>query len=313
MTCHGLVSVGRSAAMVASGGGAAASTAGFAHGFAHSQGRRPTMEDELLLGVPLADDVLLFGVFDGHAGRAAVQRLVEWIPQALRDAMAEGDPSAWPQLTPEAITNALLAVDERLLDASEAEGGWEDGATALLAIMHAGEPRLPVQLVQLGDSQAVLCGAMGAEALCAQHRVGDPEEDARLRECGAETCEGRVVGNGGGVAVTRALGDAPIKRVEASGLIAVPQVTVQVLCAADELLIIGCDGLWDVMEPEEAWDLARKRGRSRDGAWDLQVAATALVQGALDRQTGDNVSVVLVGLKRPRAPGAASGRARGRT
>ena len=125
------------------------------------------MEDELLLGVPLADDVLLFGVFDGHAGRAAVQRLVEWIPQALRDAMAEGDPSAWPRLTPEAITKALLAVDERLLDASEAEGGWEDGATALLAIMHAGEPRLPVQLVQLGDSQAVLCGAMGAEALCA--------------------------------------------------------------------------------------------------------------------------------------------------
>ena len=293
----------------------ATSGAGLSQGFAHCQGRRTSMEDEIILGVPLADGVLLYGVLDGHGGRAVVERLVTWLPDALRAVLLD-DASVWPRLTPERITEALQSVDERLLAASEAEGGWEDGSTALLAIAcfdDDGPQRQwrPLQLVQLGDCQAALCGAMGAETLCAQHRVGEAAEDARLDACGATVEEGRVIGNGRGVAVTRALGDAPIKRAESSGLSAVPEVRMQPLSAADELLILGCDGLWDVMHAEDAWEVAKKAGRKRPGEWDLEAAATGLVQAALDRNTGDNVSVVLVSLKRPRGakPNAAAGRA----
>ena len=75
---------------------------------------------------------------------------------------------------------------------------------------------------------------------------------------------------------------------------------------ADKLLILGCDGLWDVIEPDDAYGVAKKAGRARDGRWDLQAAAHALVVAALERKTGDNVSVLLLGLKKPRrSPGAA--------
>ena len=284
---------------------------GFAHGFAHCQGRRPYMEDEVMVDIPLADGVRMFAVFDGHAGRKAIERIVEWVPEELRLALSKcTDADEWPRLTPEAITAAMLNVDTKLLAASEAEENWDDGATALLAITLDGEPRNAVQLVQLGDGQAVLGGAMGVEALCAQHRVGDDDEDARLAECGASTEDGRVTGNGRAVAVTRSLGDAAVKRATSSGLIAVPSVTEQSLSAADELIILGSDGLWDVFEPQDAYDVAKKAGRARNGEWDLAASAKALVQGALDRKSGDNISTVLIGLKRPRNPGGQRGGAR---
>jgi hypothetical protein len=49
-----------------------------------------------------------------------------------------------------------------------------------VALTLAGEPRQPVQLIQLGDSQAVLCGALGADMLCAQHRVGEVRSRPQL-------------------------------------------------------------------------------------------------------------------------------------
>ena len=64
----------------------------------------------------------------------------------------------------------------------------------------------------------------------------------------------------------------------------------------DELLIIGCDGLWDVLSDEEAWSVARRCGK-KGGAWDLQAAAEGLTAAALERGSSDNVSVVCVKLK----------------
>ena len=63
---------------------------------------------------------------------------------------------------------------------------------------------------------------------------------------------------------------------------------------------LGCDGLWDVTTPDDAYSLAKRKAKSRMGVWDLEKAAKALVEDALERKTGDNVSVVVIGLKRPR-------------
>lgn len=285
-----------------------ASTSGFPYGYAHAQGRRSSMEDAVLLGTPIADGMHLFAVFDGHGGTKAVDRLTEWLPAALHDA-ASTSPDG--RLTPNSISSVFKAVDERLLEISATEGGWSDGATALLALAFDADPRPPLQLVQLGDSQAALCGAMGVSALCSQHRVGEPAEDDRLAQCSATTEDGRVVGGGHGVAVTRCFGDAAIKRAVPAGLVATPEVREQLVSPADELLILGCDGLWDVMDAEEAWRIAQSAGKKNREWTDLAAAARALVQGALDRASGDNVSVVVVQIKKPRSRGGAAAGGRG--
>ena len=115
---------------------------------------------------------------DGHAGRRAVELLVTLLPEAFRARDTAGVDHVVivvghvTSSLPDDITHVLQTVDEQLLAASDAEGGWSDGATALLAITATSEHRRrPMQLIQLGDSQAVLCGAFGADALCPQHRV----------------------------------------------------------------------------------------------------------------------------------------------
>ena len=264
------------------------------HGWASTQGVRPTMEDEMILGVPLGGDLHLWAVLDGHGGRETVERLSTLLPEALSGAL-KGTSGA--ELDERTVRATIEDVDRRLL-AEHEEKGWTDGATALLMLCAGGTSATSLQLAQLGDSQAVLCSVFGTEALCTQHRPDDPVEEARLNKVGARVEDGRVMGSTRAVAVTRALGDLDCKLP--GGVIATPEVTEKSLSPADEMLIIGCDGLWDVMEPDDAWALAKRKAKGRNGMWDLEKAARALVEGAVDRKTGDNVSVIVLGLKRPR-------------
>ena len=74
-----------------SGAAAPPAGGGYACGWAHAQGRRSSMEDEVILGTPLptqadgAGDggLQLWAVMDGHAGRRAVELLVTLLPEAF--------------------------------------------------------------------------------------------------------------------------------------------------------------------------------------------------------------------------------------
>ena len=283
------------------------------HGWAATQGVRPTMEDEFILGAAIAPDVHLWGVLDGHGGRMSVELLMKWLPEGMRQAY-ELDPT----LSDATLLDTVETIDKRLCK-ELSDAGSDDGATALLVIAQGGTSARRVRVMQIGDSQAVLCGAFDVHALCPQHRTDNEAELKRLSSAGAKVQDGRVVGRRRSLAVTRSLGDVDLKTLDnlfgstsdlssdsiAPGVIATPEVSEHNISAADELLILGCDGLWDVMSPEDAWELARRKGKKR-GAWDLEETARALVQAALTLKTGDNVSVLVLGLKPPRPPAGSS-------
>ena len=274
--------------------GASASTSGaHAHGWAHTQGVRPTMEDEIIFGEQLSDKLHLWGVLDGHGGRDSVERVVKWLPEMMREAFSA--PGAHDAIEA-TIAEAVEAVDARLLAEAAAEG-FEDGTTALLVVSEGGAWAKRVYVSQTGDSQVVLCGPFGADALAPQHRPDDAEEEARLQAAGASVQDDRVVGRTRSLAVSRSLGDPDAK---GCGVVATPHVATCELSAADELLILGCDGLWDVVEPEDAWSLVKRKAKGRDGKWDLAKAAKALVDEAMAKKTGDNVSVLVLALRPPK-------------
>jgi len=63
------------------------------------------------------------------------------------------------------------------------------------------------------------------------------------------------------------------------------------LAEEDEFLIIGCDRIWDLFMSQNAVDFSRRRRQEHD---DPVMCSKDLVEEALKRKSGDNLSVVVV-------------------
>ncbi|CAM8937485.1 unnamed protein product [Rhodiola kirilowii] len=132
-----------------------------------------------------------------------------------------------------------------------------------------------------------------------------PDELDRVEAAG-----GRVINwNGfrvlGVLATSRSIGDQYLKPFVTSE----PEVTVCQRTKNDEFLILASDGLWDVISNQVACQVVRKclYGRLRKGIQDETVkennvtrAATLLAKLAMARGSKDNISVVIVELRKRR-------------
>jgi protein phosphatase PTC1 len=103
-----------------------------------------------------------------------------------------------------------------------------------------------IYVANVGDTRAVLSKNGRAERLSYDHKGSDRAEVDRVRSGGGIVIENRV---GGSLAVTRAFGDLSLKR---DGVIAKPFIKKHVLRGADKFLVIATDGVWDVMEDQDA-------------------------------------------------------------
>ncbi|KAG2486043.1 hypothetical protein HYH03_015250 [Edaphochlamys debaryana] len=318
-------------------------------GMASARCARPYMEDRHCIvqclrplsasGQPLEDGVprCLAAIYDGHNGTRAADTAATRLHMllageaALRTHTGERCPPAAARAEEEAIAGALRKVFRRLDDAILAEArsdGARDGATALLVL------RLSDTLyaAHAGDSRAVLSRRGEALRLTEDHKPHLPLERQRVEAAGGrvdfqrcwrvivEPREGRL---GSGLAVSRSLGDLDFKEprrfVECE-----PDVRRLVPGPGDNLIVLGSDGLWDVMNDQEAVDVANAAVAVRGPGTaacappppppprapppppappppgtpyreeDARAAAEALLEAAVRRGTADNVTVIVM-------------------
>ncbi|WIA23673.1 hypothetical protein OEZ85_000373 [Tetradesmus obliquus] len=192
-----------------------------------------------------------------------------------------------------ALQTAFVAADAEL---AGTEVGEVVGSTAVVAVVS----RTEVFVAHCGDSRAVLCRKGGAIQLTSDHKPDRSDEAARVAALG-----GKVVAKGGGarvmglLAMSRAIGDHFLRPY----VIPEPEVACLQRSHEDELLILASDGLWDVFSCAEATTLAlrstmraRERGASSSAA--CRVGASVLARGAIERGSRDNITVLLVDLRR---------------
>ena len=141
-----------------------------------------------------------------------------------------------------------------------------------------------------GDCRAVLCHDGEAIDMSQDHRPIHPSERRRVEELGGYIDDGYL---NGVLSVSRALGDWDMKlpRGSPSPLIAEPEFQHLFLTEEDEFLIIGCDGIWDVMSSQQAVSLVHRGLRRHD---DPDQCARDLVKEALRQNTFDNLTVIIV-------------------
>ncbi|KAJ0240126.1 protein phosphatase 2C 27 [Hirschfeldia incana] len=253
------------------------------------QGAKQFMEDEHVciddlvqhLGASLdsSSTSAFYGVFDGHGGTDASVFVRKKILRFIVD------DSYFPLCVKKAIKNAFLKADYQFADDSSLD--ISSGTTALTALIFG--RRLIV--ANAGDCRAVLGRRGRAIELSKDHKPNCITEKTRIENLGGVVYDGYLNGQ---LSVSRAIGDWHMKGPKgcsACPLTPEPELQETELSEEDEFLIMGCDGLWDVMSSQCAVTIARKQLMIHN---DPERCSRELVREALKRNTCDNLTVIVV-------------------
>ncbi|CAN6481573.1 unnamed protein product [Victoria cruziana] len=219
-----------------------------------------------------------YGVFDGHGGSDAAAFVQKNI---LRFIIEDAE---FPTYIDKAIRSAFLRADDALANTCSLDS--TSGTTALTALAYG----RTLLVANAGDCRAVLGKRGKAVELSRDHKPNCSIERKRIESLGATVYDGYLNGQ---LSVSRALGDWHMKGSKGSfgPLCAEPELQKATLTDEDEFLIMGCDGLWDVMSSQCAVTIARRELMVHN---DPERCSRELVREALKRNTCDNLTVVIV-------------------
>ncbi|KAK3031919.1 hypothetical protein RJ639_036715 [Escallonia herrerae] len=281
--------------------------------------------------------VHFFGVYDGHGCSHVAMKCKDRMHEIVKSEMESGQAEdSWKDAMTKSFSRMDKEVTEWSNSAGlpssncrcELQTPQCDavGSTAVVAVVTPDK----IVVSNCGDSRAVLCRKGVAIPLSTDHKASlatysflfliqlqpdRPDELLRIEDAGGRVIYwdgARVLGV---LAMSRAIGDNYLKPY----VIPVPEVTVTERAAEDECLILASDGLWDVVSNDTACNVARMCLRAQrphspprsPGSDVTGVTATdksadkacsdasiLLTKLALARHSTDNVSVVVVDLKR---------------
>lgn len=287
-----------------------------ASGVAFEQGLRPTMEDEhvLLDGIQAASTVphtAFYAVLDGHGGPRVSARAAKWLQLEIVTRWKELSSMPSPEATDAILFDSFQIVEDSISRLA-VRGQWIDGSTCV-AVLIVGDR---LHCANLGDSRAVMCRAGAAVALSEDHKPDSPSELLRIRTTSTGIVThfpGDCPRVNGDLALSRAFGDVRWKSTYASppqvpaefclgnsmycgfkptgpAVSSLPDITQHHFNSDVEFVIVACDGIWDMLDNDDAVQFVRAR-ISVHGA---EATSQLLVRHALELGSTDNCTALIV-------------------
>ncbi|CAB4253171.1 similar to Saccharomyces cerevisiae YDL006W PTC1 Type 2C protein phosphatase (PP2C) [Maudiozyma barnettii] len=228
-----------------------------------------------------------FAIFDGHAGIQAS----EWCGSHLHTMIEKEILEDETKDIREILNDSFVQIDKQINTKLEGNSGctaavcvlrWElpDENELESKVMSLDQHKRKLYTANVGDSRIVLFRNGNSIRLTYDHKASDILELQRVEAAGGLIMKSRVNGM---LAVTRSLGDKFFDTL----VIGNPFTTSVEITTEDKFLIIACDGLWDVIDDQEACELIQDID-------DPDEAASILVKYALDNGTTDNITVMVV-------------------
>ncbi|MCL7029734.1 hypothetical protein MKW94_028383 [Papaver nudicaule] len=298
-------------------------------------GRRREMEDAVAIHPSLCREnssgsrLHFFGLYDGHGCSHVAMSCKDRMHQLVKEEI-ENPVAVIPGDWKEAMERSFSRMDKEVIQCRD-DGSApmmnrrscrcelqmpqceSVGSTAVVSIVTPEK----VVVANCGDSRAVLSRGGKAVPLSTDHKPDLPAELQRIQGAGGRVIywDGpRVLGV---LAMSRAIGDNYLKPYVSSE----PEITVTDRTEEVEFMILASDGLWDVVSNDTACDIVRMclsngsgrvvcprssssgimknvfgGGENPDKA--CSDAAMLLTKLALARRSADNVSVVVVNLRK---------------
>ncbi|KAF5190716.1 phosphatase 2C [Thalictrum thalictroides] len=287
-------------------------------------GRRRDMEDAVAIHPSfcrqdrkIPADLHYFGVYDGHGCSHVAMTCKDRLHELVKEEIEKKETflDQWK----ETMERSFSRMDREVLGWTQSKGAScrcelqtpkcdAVGSTAVVSVV------TPEKIItaNCGDSRAVLCRGGKAIPLSSDHKPDRPDELLRIQAAGGRVIYwdgARVLGV---LAMSRAIGDDYLKPYVCSD----PEVTITDRTVEDDCLILASDGLWDVLSNETVCSIARmvlngqapclpsngseaKPVNSIDGSDKAcSDAALLLTKLAMARNSTDNVSVIVVDLRR---------------
>lgn len=261
------------------------------------QGWRLEMEDaHIAQDIKSRPDHLLLAIFDGHAGSGAayfaaanmmtvLESTKEWKEYVQNDCTNV-------ETLGKALINAFLDIDVKIRSHQTKNEADTSGCTSVVTVV---TPKYIV-CANAGDSRCVMGVDSVAKPLSFDHKPNNDGELKRIQAAGGIVTWNRVDGD---LAVSRALGDFVYKGnldlpPQEQKVSCLPDITVHERTEKDDILLLACDGLWDVMSNEEAVSYIAEILSL--GETSVAKIAEEMLDMSLMKGSKDNISAVVVRL-----------------
>ncbi|XP_068647445.1 probable protein phosphatase 2C 11 [Aristolochia californica] len=185
--------------------------------------------------------------------------------------------------------------------------GPTSGSTACVAIIRNNQ----LIVANAGDSRCVISRKGQAYNLSRDHKPELEVEKERILKAGGFIHAGRVNGS---LNLARAIGDMEFKQnkflpAEKQIVTANPDINIVDLCDDDEFIVLACDGIWDCMLSQQLVDFVNEYINVESNLSTVceRVLDRCLAPSTAGGEGCDNMTMILVQLKKPVSSGATEG------
>ena len=237
---------------------------------------RDYMEDKgkSILNFNSNPDNALFCLFDGHGGGEVSKFLQENFPKLMKEILPINNENANIKLN-----NLFFKIDNKIKENSF----YQVGSTACIVYITKENGKKTIYCANIGDTRCTLIKEKESRRLSYDDRASDENEYNRIIKNGGIVFGGRVYGQ---LMLSRAFGDWELKTY---GVSCEPHVIRIDIEDNDKYLIIATDGVWDVMEDEDVYELCKDTKNSMD-------ICRAIINTSLEKGTMDNISCFVIAL-----------------
>jgi len=217
----------------------------------------------------------LWGVYDGHGGKDVSKYLGTHLGKNLLSTKsAKGYTSPYIRSLYDKVQSQLIK--DAVVNTTDT------GSTAIVVVMTGNR----LQVVNVGDCRVVICQNGLAVALSTDHKPDWINERMRIEKVGGKVWLDKEddVYRVEDLSVSRSFGDTDYSKYVTHK----PEISSHRVKSSDQFMIIACDGLWDVMDSQEAVNYILSNS-------DKSNVAKSLANHAIrDKRTVDNVTVIVV-------------------